>query len=96
MYWANKQILKRSTTDFSFGGIENISKDKNYLYISNHRDIMLDASLLQNVLTDNGLDTCEITFGANLGIVARYVETCQGCATVKHSSIARNIQRRGR
>lgn len=66
MYWANKQILKRSTTDFSFGGIENISKDKNYLYISNHRDIMLDASLLQNVLTDNGLDTCEITFGANL------------------------------
>lgn len=27
---------------------------------------MLDASLLQNVLVDNGLDTAEITFGANL------------------------------
>ena len=27
---------------------------------------MLDASLMQNVLTDNGFDTCEITFGANL------------------------------
>lgn len=66
MYWANKQILKKSTTGFTFGGLEYVEKDKNYLYVSNHRDIMLDASLMQNILTDNGFDTCEITFGANL------------------------------
>ena len=34
--------------------------------MSNHRDIMLDASLLQNVLLAHGHDTSEITFGANL------------------------------
>lgn len=37
-----------------------------HLYVSNHRDIMLDAALFQNVLVDNGHDTTEITFGANL------------------------------
>ena len=36
------------------------------MYLSNHRDIMLDASLLQNALLMNGFDTTEITFGANL------------------------------
>lgn len=66
MYWANKQIMKRSISDFTYGGLGQLSTDTNYLYVSNHRDIMLDASLMQNVLTDNGFDTCEITFGANL------------------------------
>lgn len=66
MYWANKQIMKRSISDFTYGGLGQLSTNTNYLYVSNHRDIMLDASLMQNVLTDNGFDTCEITFGANL------------------------------
>ncbi len=66
MYWANRQIIRRSVTEFTYGGLEHIRHDRNYLYVSNHRDIMLDASLMQNVLIDNGFDTCEITFGANL------------------------------
>ena len=66
MYWANKQIMKRSISDFTYGGLGQLSTDTNYLYVSNHRDIMLDASLMQNILTDNGFDTCEITVGANL------------------------------
>lgn len=66
MYWANKQILKTSATDFTYSGLEYISHNKNYLYVSNHRDIMLDASLLQDALIDSNYDTCEITFGANL------------------------------
>lgn len=66
MYWANKQIMERSITEFTFGGVEHLSPDTNYLYVSNHRDIMLDASLMQNILIDYGFDTCEITFGANL------------------------------
>lgn len=66
MYWVNRRIIETSITSFTCTGIENISSDKNYLYVSNHRDIMLDASLLQNVLTEHGHDTSEITFGANL------------------------------
>ena len=66
MYHANKQILRRSTTGFTHSGIERLSPKRNYLFVSNHRDIMLDATLMQNVLTDEGFDTCEITFGENL------------------------------
>ncbi len=66
MYKANCRIIEQTISNFSYGGFENIDRAKRYLYVSNHRDIMLDASLLQNVLIDNGLDTTEITFGANL------------------------------
>ena len=72
MYWANRKIIQDSTASFTCGGIENISSNTHHptanahLYVSNHRDIMLDAALFQNVLVDNGADTTEITFGANL------------------------------
>ena len=63
---ANEQIIKRSVTQFTCNGIEHLSKDRHYLFVSNHRDIMLDASFLQYFLLQNGMDTTEITFGANL------------------------------
>lgn len=66
MYRANERIIQESISDFSYNGIKNIKVNTPYMFVSNHRDIMLDASLLQNVLLDNGLDTSEITFGANL------------------------------
>ncbi len=66
MYHANKQILRRSTTGLTYSGIERLSPERNYLFVSNHRDIMLDASLMQNILTDKGFDSCQITFGENL------------------------------
>lgn len=66
MHRVNEQIIRNSITEFTCHGVEQLEKDKAYLFVSNHRDIMLDASLLQNVLVDNGLDTSEITFGANL------------------------------
>ena len=68
MYWANRKIIEDSTESFTCGGMEDISPSTQnaHLYVSNHRDIMLDAALFQNVLVDNGHDTTEITFGANL------------------------------
>lgn len=62
----NERIIKAGISEFTYSGIENISQDKSYLFVSNHRDIMLDSSLLQYVLHCNGLKTTEITFGANL------------------------------
>ena len=62
----NEQIIARSITEFSVSGLERLSPDKQYLFVSNHRDIMLDASLLQYYFVINGFDTTEITFGANL------------------------------
>lgn len=66
MHRVNEQIIRQSISEFTFGGGEDLKKDVPYLFVSNHRDIMLDASLLQNVLADMGLRTSQITFGANL------------------------------
>ncbi|MCR4995289.1 MAG: 1-acyl-sn-glycerol-3-phosphate acyltransferase [Bacteroidales bacterium] len=66
MRCVNEQVIARSITDFTYDGIERLDPEKRYLFVSNHRDIMLDACLLQYVLWKNGHETTEITFGANL------------------------------
>ena len=60
------KIIDKTCTEFSFNGLEALDPAQSYLFVSNHRDIMLDASLLAYVLHTNGHDTPEITFGANL------------------------------
>lgn len=62
----NEQVIAHSIDKFTCSGIEHLSPKDNYVYVSNHRDIMLDASLLQYYLFTQGFDTTEITFGANL------------------------------
>ena len=59
-------LLKKTTTGLEWSGMENISEKKPYLFVSNHRDIVLDAMFLQYILCDAGQNTCQITFGSNL------------------------------
>lgn len=66
MHQANQRIIEESISEFTYSGLERIDPQCYYLYVSNHRDIMLDASLLQSVFISNNLRTTEITFGANL------------------------------
>ena len=66
MWFVNEQIVKRSMTSYTVSGIEALDPSGQYLFVSNHRDIMLVASVLQNILHAHGLETSEITFGANL------------------------------
>jgi len=66
MYYVNKQIIRRSITEFTVGGMEGLDASQKYLFVSNHRDIMLDASLLQLALYEHGHTSTQITFGANL------------------------------
>jgi len=54
------------TTGIKLHGLENIDRDKKYLYISNHRDIILDSALLCAKLIENKMDTVEIAIGDNL------------------------------
>lgn len=47
--------------------IKAISNRKNYTFISNHRDIVLDSAFLAKLLMDNDFETtCEIAIGDNL------------------------------
>ena len=54
------------TTGIKLNGLEKIDKKSAYLYISNHRDIILDSALLCSKLIENGMDTVEIAIGDNL------------------------------
>lgn len=47
-------------------GFNLLDKKKAYLFTGNHRDITLDAFILQIHMLENGLETCNIAFGDNL------------------------------
>ncbi|MDR0543200.1 MAG: 1-acyl-sn-glycerol-3-phosphate acyltransferase [Dysgonamonadaceae bacterium] len=59
-------VVGKTASSINCTGFENIRKDRTYTYISNHRDIVLDASLLCSMLAANGYETTEIAIGDNL------------------------------
>jgi len=54
------------TSGVQLNGIEKLDWDKNFLFISNHRDILLDAAFFNIKLLENQKDTTEIGMGDNL------------------------------
>lgn len=66
MDYAIRNILEKTSSGLSYDGIQNLSHSKNYLFLSNHRDILLDSAILQVILVANKYDSSEITFGDNL------------------------------
>lgn len=66
MRMVNQRVIEHSISAFSCSGLDKLNPNEHYLFVSNHRDIMLDSSLLQYYLVTKGFDTTEITFGANL------------------------------
>lgn len=59
-------IVNQSANGLTWGGIDKLDKDKSYLFIANHRDILLDSAILQIILDKEEFETSEITFGSNL------------------------------
>lgn len=59
-------IIDRTVDTLTWGGLENLAAGTPYLYVSNHRDIMLDSAIQQSILYKAGHRSAEITFGANL------------------------------
>jgi len=59
-------IQKMSISERTTSGIENISNTNKQLFISNHRDIVLDSSFLNTVFHENQIETCEVAIGSNL------------------------------
>ena len=66
MLQAINSILRQTSTGMEVSGFELLDNQHNYMFIANHRDILLDAALLQVILDNHQLDTSEITFGSNL------------------------------
>ena len=63
---AIRRIVQTTSTGFTFSGLDNIKRGRPYLFISNHRDITLDAFLLQKLFLDRGGEASYIVFGNNL------------------------------
>jgi hypothetical protein len=61
-----KRLLKRSVDEFSVHGLEKLDKNKAYLFVSNHRDIVMDPAMLNWALHLNGFETVRIAVGDNL------------------------------
>ena len=60
------KLLSQSTNGLSYSGIENLEKNKSYLFVSTHRDIVLDSALMDYALLKEGFSTAEIAIGDNL------------------------------
>ncbi|WP_423126298.1 1-acyl-sn-glycerol-3-phosphate acyltransferase [Gaoshiqia sp. Z1-71] len=59
-------IIEKTTSGVSWSGLENLDKKQSYLFISNHRDIILDAAILNYIIVNAGMNTTEIAIGNNL------------------------------
>ncbi len=59
-------IINKTSDGLSCTGLDKLDKKKPYLFISNHRDIILDAALLNLLMFDKGMNTTQIAIGNNL------------------------------
>jgi len=66
MHAAIRTIVSETSTGLTSSGFEHIDKNESYLFVANHRDILLDSAILQILLVENNFSTSEITFGNNL------------------------------
>ncbi len=66
IYHSLKKVLEKSSEGLTTSGFETLEKNTSYLFISNHRDIILDTSLLNACLFDNGLVMTASAIGDNL------------------------------
>lgn len=66
IYESIQQVLSRSSDGLTTSGFEKLEMNTTYLFISNHRDIILDTSLLNAALFEHGLVMTASAIGDNL------------------------------
>ncbi|WP_309614765.1 1-acyl-sn-glycerol-3-phosphate acyltransferase [Flavobacterium sp.] len=66
IYQSIQKVLEKSSEGLSTSGFEKLQPNTSYLFISNHRDIILDTSLLNVALFDHGLVMTASAIGDNL------------------------------
>lgn len=66
IYQSVQKILEKSSEGLTTSGFENLEKNTSYLFISNHRDILLDTTLLNASLFEYGFVMTASAIGDNL------------------------------
>lgn len=61
-----EMLAEKTTAGITYSGLENVKDKGAFTYISNHRDIVLDASFLNLGFLRTGMPTTEVAIGNNL------------------------------
>ncbi len=61
-------LTKKTSDGVDISGLEKLRPEEKYLFISNHRDILLDAALLNTLFVVHRMETSENAIGDNLCI----------------------------
>ncbi len=61
-----EMLAKTTTSGITIGGVKHWSSARNYTFITNHRDIVLDASFLNLAFLRKNMPTTEVAIGDNL------------------------------
>ena len=60
------KMIEETTTSLSHSGLEKLSSERSYVFISNHRDIAMDPAFVNYMLYHAGFETLQIAIGDNL------------------------------
>ncbi len=66
IYNSVQRVLEKTSDGLTTSGFEKLEKNTSYLFISNHRDILLDTTLLNASLFEHGLVMTASAIGDNL------------------------------
>jgi 1-acyl-sn-glycerol-3-phosphate acyltransferase len=66
IYQSVQKVLEKSSDGLTTSGFEKLEKNTSYLFISNHRDILLDTTLLNTCLFEHELCMTASAIGDNL------------------------------
>ena len=66
IYHSIQKVIELTSEGLTTSGFETLEPNTSYLFISNHRDIILDTSLLNACLFENGLVMTASAIGDNL------------------------------
>ena len=61
-----QKLVRKTTTEFTYAGVEHLRRGEPYLFVSNHRDIAVDPALVNYAIWLEGHETAEIAVGDNL------------------------------
>lgn len=66
MHKVVRRVIEKTADGLTYDGFDKLDAHTPYLFIANHRDIVLDSAILQVLLVEHQMSTTEITLGSNL------------------------------
>lgn len=89
-----KELIKSTTSEVSYEGFDVLDKNQSYLYLSNHRDIVMDTTLLNWILFQIGYGPCQTAIGDNLLIrpwISDLVRLCKSFIVKRNLGVREQI-----